>query len=362
MSILKHSLLILILMTAVEGFSQWIPTAPPVETEKVYSITKKGNYWFAGTLQTGVYRKGINDSDWVPKNRNLNDVGIEFMGANDNYVFAVSNQYRIYRSSNDGDDWEQLNHYSPVTSFICYNDTVLVSASNGLRISYNNGETWSLLTPSFGHCYNITRINGKIYIPKDKDIYLSTNNGANWNIISGGIPSQAFAQKFGAGPDAVFTVRETPGSQGYTRIYRTTNDGITWEYYNASSHPNLSGFFYSNGYYYFTATNEGIYRSSNAGATWSKITNGLPQYHNMNSIFADGNEVLTGGWLDGMYRSSNFGSSWSEYTEGFSDITIDDMYYIPNGMITRVQGIGLYKAITVFSGKRWINQCPTAVK
>ena len=176
MSILKHLLFIFILMSAAEGFCQWIPTAPPTETGDVYSIAKNENYWFAGTLHTGVYRRGINDSDWVPKNRNLNDIGIEFMGANDNYVFAVSNEYRIYRSSNDGDDWEQLNHYGHVTSFICYNDTVLVSASNGLRISYDSGDSWNLLSSSFGNCYNISRVNNKIYVPQNRNIYLSTNN------------------------------------------------------------------------------------------------------------------------------------------------------------------------------------------
>ena len=69
-----------------------------------------------------------------------------------------------------------------------------------------------------------------------------------------------------------------------------------------------------------TNTDKGIYRSTNGGTSWTKITSGLPSsfqgFIRLDNVAASANMIIasvgrSAGSLDELYRSTDFGNSWS---------------------------------------------------
>lgn len=81
--------------------------------------------------------------------------------------------------------------------------------------------------------------------------------------------------------------------------------------------PGSQGFFFTGG---------GMIRSSNVGASWQAINTGFPTagfdnfgnpvFEPVRSLFASDTVVLAGTWRQGMFRSTNNGASWSAANQG----------------------------------------------
>lgn len=180
-------------------------------------------------------------------------------------------------------------------------------------------------------------------------VWKSTNNGNNWTDISGDLPtlsSGGFAIDtennilyYGSGDPAVYY-----GSEKGTGVYKSTNDGINWikistglpastVIYKIEISPN-------NPDVIFLAEFRGLYKTTNAttntGATWSKV---LPTSGSLicsdvifspsgNYVYAVGPSVdyWPNSWFNGIgyYRSSDGGNSFSEVSEssGFPQSTL----------------------------------------
>lgn len=174
-------------------------------------------------------------------------------------------------------------------------------------------------------------------------IFKTTNGGLNWT------PKTDFAPALGMGslemdPNNSNIIYAGTGEQnsaidcypGYGML-KSTDKGDTWnviglsEVLNISAikvHPLNSNIIYASGMGYRSrSVNKGIYKSTNAGATWNKVlfvsdsTSAIDigiDYSDINVVYAAFWErirspsiSLTGGISSGLYRSSNGGANWT---------------------------------------------------
>jgi photosystem II stability/assembly factor-like uncharacterized protein len=134
----------------------------------------------------------------------------------------------------------------------------------------------------------------------------------------------------------VYTLAMEPGNQsvvyagGYEStspaIYRTSNSGVSWTKLAASG---LSGYVHDlvidpvdTGIIY-AATEGGIYKSTNGGASFAKVSGSVGY---TNSLFIDPGDHLTvyaGTQSQGVYVTHNAGSTWLAMNDGLGSMSVN---------------------------------------
>jgi photosystem II stability/assembly factor-like uncharacterized protein len=107
-------------------------------------------------------------------------------------------------------------------------------------------------------------------------------------------------------------------SFGTDKLYRSTNDGVTWVLLNNGLEYQYINkiVFNSQGHIFIPAG--GIFRSTNNGDTWIKINSGLPSSQIFNDLIICSNgELLAKNVLGLMYHSTNNGDNWIQVNIGY---------------------------------------------
>ena len=87
--------------------------------------------------------------------------------------------------------------------------------------------------------------------------------------------------------------------------------------------------FASSGIYLFTLTeSNGVFRSSDNGANWVAVNNGLPLVNNR-SIIAKGTSIFVSSTTGGVYRSTNNGDNWTAVISGLTKLNV--LYFCVSG-------------------------------
>ena len=197
-----------------------------------------------------------------------------------------------YRSVNGGRTWQMIHHayftgstrcspvFHPVDPDVVY---AVDGARGDLRVSRDRGETWSPIGE--GIPGGLMRL---AIEPGDGDFMLaSTDEGVYWSVDAGRRWDRSEGVK---------------GSGVGFHIGRTSPPGRRR---------------------CFAATEQGIFRSDDDGATWEQIGEGLPQQKLLAFVGAsdgEGNECvlycsvepadIDGRYIGGVYRSKDFGLTW----------------------------------------------------
>jgi photosystem II stability/assembly factor-like uncharacterized protein len=155
----------------------------------------------------------------------------------------------VYRSDNNGDSWinvfslPDLGDTSYFYDVLAFNSQgrvyVGINASLGLdpvesgKIYYSddNGSTWikssALKSNITGFAINS---NDKIFVVTElKELFSSTNNGIEWNKTSLNF-TENFVNEFIISPNKSLFIKTSNWNYGGdSRIYRSQNDGVSWE-------------------------------------------------------------------------------------------------------------------------------------
>jgi hypothetical protein len=151
--------------------------------------------------------------------------------------------------------------------------------------------------PEFGQCvHKVVHHPSKperLFLQNHWGLYRSDDWGDNWTDVANGVPSDfGFAmQMHPHDPDTVYIVplksdgfRCTPDAK--MRVYRTSNAGASWEpltnglpqedAYETVVRDALSADSHASAGIYFGTRSGKVYASSNSGESWSAIANALP--------------------------------------------------------------------------------------
>ncbi len=221
----------------------------------------------------------------------------------------------------------------PINNNILY--TASASVPSKIFKSTDYGDTWCYIStiPNLIYCFTVDPNNPFIlYAGSYACVYKSTDVGVSWTCdsVSGqqvydiAVHPQSSSNIFATG------ISMGPGHFVET-FFKSTDSGVNWATVPLNSYTGYSycltldpanpDVIYIGGYYYDTTTNPSVYKSTDGGSTFIETSSGLPfssqcvyslAVHPTNSDF-----LYAGMYFGGIYRSTDAGVSWSQvYSDG----------------------------------------------
>ncbi len=220
-------------------------------------------------------------------------------------VFSIYNS-KLYRTTDEGENWEVIKDTSS-SVLVINGDTLFAVSSNGIIRSDDSGINWITLNSGIPSAYvpklnTVGLANGKVYagfngtrarmhlppVWEQGGVYVSTNNGVNWNSLNNGLPQE------GGVPAPIYQIF----ADGSVIIINTIAGRFslvnnTWINIGAGFPANtfVSGLkIFNNDVIFFT--NNGLFISHDKGITKEDFNNGLPGLTNYLAIlFSYQNEL-----------------------------------------------------------------------
>ncbi len=207
-------------------------------------------------------------------------------------------------------------------------------------------------------------------------LHLSTDGGQSWRTISDDLTTNdSTKMKSSGGPITkdntgveyyctIFAAQESPVTEGLIwvgsddgLVHVTKDGGDMWTNITPSNMPAnlminciepdphdaascyMAGTLYKAGDF-----RPYIYKTSNYGASWTKIVNGIDGEHFTRAVRVDPMQsgVLYAGTESGMYISHNDGRSWTSFQKNLPIVPITDLAIKKDNLIAATQGRGLW--------------------
>lgn len=222
--------------------------------------------------------------------------------------------------------------------FSKHNPKVLYTASNHLHKTTNEGESWELISPD-----------------------LTRNDPSKLGSSGGPITQDNTSVEYYC---TIFAAAESPITEGLLwtgsddgLVHITRNGGKTWENVTPKGMPEWmminsiepsrfdAGTCYIAGTKYKTGDFAPyLYKTTDYGKTWKKITNGITAEHFTRVLREDETQkgLLYAGTEAGMYISFNDGESWQAFQLNLPIVPITDLALKDNNLIVATQGRSLW--------------------
>lgn len=377
----------------------WSPLGPGNIGGRIRSIIvhpTNGNTILIGSVSGGIWKTTDGGTTWKPKTDTLDILSINTIAldpTNSSVVYAGAGEGwanydavyggGIYKSTDFGDTWALLssttgtalanfrnvmklafdptgNVYAATKDYSYKYGPGAYTASGGLFKSTNGGTLWTKISSTtfatnyFNPC-DVIPISSSVIVyavgangSTPGGIYRTTNGGANWSQVVSNLPTAGYRRIAMASDPGnsnnLFAVFESTdltasGDAGLKGIYKSTDAGVNWA--KLTSPPKITStgnmsYMRDQGWYDNVIAVDpnnanNIYvggvdlmKSANGGASWSQLTYwdsyyGTPAVHaDHHSIAFDKNNANTvfSGNDGGIYKSTDGGAAWTMLNNG----------------------------------------------
>ena len=265
---------------------------------------------------------------------------------NRNIFYVATNDY-IYKTRDGGERWENLSKgmsHSRVISMAIdpfYPATVYAGTKgDAVYKSYDGGQRWASLRTGLDDVTITSVVNQFVFDPSESShlfaattmgVFESQNGGELWQKRMEGMKEVLMVVTLALDPSrpAIMYAGTSGG------VYKTVNRGLRWEKVNNGLVPPeafassralsvtvvLVDPFATDTVY--TATLSGLYKSSDAGQTWNRIAQHLPDQM-ISAMVLDRRTagVLYVGGREGVHRSEDGGSTWKAVNHGLTTLNV----------------------------------------
>lgn len=280
---------------------------------------------YAGTTDGGVFKSIDSGTNWVAVNAGLANVEITSLACDSlasTTVYAATQGAGVFRSADGGGHWQAATSspryvnvlaIDPMTPGTVYAATAGVSkstdggvtwidASNGIR--YSNGTTGLQI---LSVVIDPTQPTTLWASTPDAGVFKSTDGATTWS--PAGVESPNTTYTFVIDPATPHTLY----AGGYG-LFQSGDRGRSWK---ATGLP-LAGYVNAvdidptnPAVVYLATYGEGVFKSTDGAATWSRASAGLPSpYVNDIAIDAATPSILLASVDEGVFRSTDAGQSW----------------------------------------------------
>ena len=277
---------------------------------------KGGTVWaFFSALpnDSGVARSTDNGNTWQVVPSIITNAGESIVS--DNAIIVAEDNF-IWRSTDDGMSWDVVEQFAltGIGGFAKAGTKLFGAARTGIQTSTDNGASWNF-EPFSNGAYSFSAVGSTIYLGSNNEVFKSTDLGATWIDMStglgkGGIQALLY--------DGTTLFAGTPADAA--GIYRSTNGGQSWDP-AAESLPIASevrSLIAFGGYVFVGMQGDGIYRSSDHGDTWAKTDVNNPLLSNALVLaFCVKDNNLFAGAINGIYKSTDGGATFQRTLDGF---------------------------------------------
>ncbi|MCC7303648.1 MAG: PKD domain-containing protein [Bacteroidia bacterium] len=251
----------------------------------------------------------------------------------------------IFRTTNNGGAWSDLSSglhiaqmYRLGTSATVSNKNIHGWQDNGT--SKNTGTTFQAIIGGDGmECIidynNASILYGELYYG---NVRRSTNDGGSWSTIVNTGGSGVNANGNWVTPYVMHPTTSSTLLIGKASLYQSTNSGTTWTALGATT--GGSGSFVqvhyakSNPSYIYAIKQNAVFRSTNGGTSFTNVTGALPTSAAMTYIYTSTTDptrvyVTYSGYVSGtkVYMSTDAGATWTNYSTGLPNLPVNCVVY-----------------------------------
>ncbi|MBK8552301.1 MAG: T9SS type A sorting domain-containing protein [Ignavibacteria bacterium] len=205
--------------------------------------------------------------------------------------------------------WLQTNFYGVVNCFAVKGEKIFVGSQNGfVYISTNNGINWNLTSNGMSPINALLFKDTILFAGTNNGVYYSSDYGISWLLISTLTPVTSLAANginlFAGSADGV---------------YHSSNNGLNFTQAGLTGYP-INELAVKDTYLYAAAYNNGIFRSNNNGLSWAAINAGLSTT-NIGSFAVCNTNIYAGNYGSGAFLSTN-GTSWITINSGLTNLNV----------------------------------------
>ena len=296
---------------------------------------------FQETFNDGpVFKSTSAGTQWNAANRGLSGEAhaIVVDPGNPSTLYTLTT-WGVYKSLDRGRNWLKKSNGLPPYFFGYYyfsaasrlvidrtNPSTLYALLDGLYKTTDGGETWNQLpAATFGStsAFVIDPVTSStLYLSYYSRILKSTDGGANWSLVSTGSTGYIPGEISCLAVDPVTPTTLYAGTL-YSGIYKSTDGGVSW-----------------------SAVNSGVPTTIYA-SYYASIGGLLIHPANPSTIYATiPFEYVSGGGGRGIYKSTNAGASWAAMNVGLTDLDVGDLTIDPtNTAVLYASSSQVYKTL-----------------
>jgi photosystem II stability/assembly factor-like uncharacterized protein len=295
-----------------------------IPLSKISSCTAFGDLIFIGLQNDlpsdyqndcGIYRSSNYGKSWESSNNGLTNTYIGSLVASDSSVYSATAGNGINYSTNYGLTWQSRNKKLPPSAGPLKKigvNLITGTRKNGIYISTDEGLNWSVTDTINGPLFiqNLTTRDSSLYVIAEDSFYTSNDFGTNWIKFTPYRFPNNYAMCY-EGKNIFASTFDGPPNP-YGNILLSTNNGMSWErVFSASGNPIYS--FAVIDTIVFAGTFLGLFRTTDHGLTWVKLTNDY-----ILSFTVLGNNLFAGTEVSGVLLSTDFGVTWKTINEGLT--------------------------------------------
>jgi photosystem II stability/assembly factor-like uncharacterized protein len=290
---------------------------------------------YAGTLQGTVFRSDDGGAHWSGPSIGIADViAVIALVVAPDAVYAIAGEEgndlanQVYKSTDRGESWSPLAMAQVAALSVDPADPhrlYAVLSGRGVYRSTDGGATWAASTqglPKHGSVTALVAVPGAgstaVYVAVEgHGLFRSTDGGDHWQRVSrGGLGGAKVVDLVAGPPSTLYAVTEQETRPGHS-LLRSTDGGGDWQpagqglpadFLALAADPRGTAV-------YAGSATAGVFRSADAGATWSASNHGL-RARPAGSALADprrpGIAYLTLLSQAGLWKTVDGGASWRE--------------------------------------------------
>jgi hypothetical protein len=295
--------IIILNLFIINSLAQWtqIPSSP---SYVINNIVVSDGILFLSHSGDGVYKSTDSTVSWQQINNGLNTTQAKSVHqvliiGDTLYAATVDG---IYKSTNGGDNWIKKSNgitigpgalYEFCKSIFEYGGSLFTGAWNGIYRSTDGAENWFItnITGEGINAKNFVNHNGILFAARENinnpSGYKSFDGGINWN----GLPVNPLY--------SIITFYSEPGKLWAGTIHGvwlSTNDGINWEDRSngLSPDPYSSSIIRINGNLVTSIKfgGSGVFRSSDDGLNWEDFGGGLPFLNSIEKMIVYDDKII----------------------------------------------------------------------